>query len=208
MNAFALAAALAISSASATAATNLVSNGSFEASAQPASSWSQKSSIPGWTVGLRGVELRNHMVGSAFDGNTFVELDTTGNSFIAQCISTTTGQHYTLSLAYSARPGTASLAAHTNDILVMWDAKPVTVLSAVNATSENLWKTYTFDLVGTNGHSSVLSFWALGKSDSYGGSLDNVSLTSAVPEPGTYGMMLAGLGAVVLIALRKSRKIR
>ena len=46
-------------------------------------------------------------------------------------------------------------------------------------------------------------FQAAGKGDSLGTSLDNVSLTAAVPEPQTYALMLAGLGAMVLLSRRR-----
>ncbi|MEF7612788.1 FxDxF family PEP-CTERM protein [Aquincola sp. MAHUQ-54] len=196
-------AALAVTGFSANAATNLVTNGSFEATTQAAGTWNIYSSLPGWTSGPRGVELRNDVAGSAFDGNNFIELDTTGNSFIAQAIATSFGEHYTLSFSYSARPGTASLGAHSNDILVMWGLKPITLLSATNATSEHQWSTYSFDVTGSYGHSTVLSFWALGKSDTHGGSLDNISLTTPVPEPETYALMLGGLAALGMVARRR-----
>jgi len=206
--AVALAATLALTAATgAQAATNLVNNGSFESTLQPSGSWNIYRHIDGWTTGPRGVEVRDNVAGSAFDGNNFIELDTTGNSFIAQTIATTQGEHYTLSFAYSARPDTAGMRSNTNDILVMWGLKPVMLLSATNNTHDNQWTTYSFDVVGSKGSSTTLSFWAAGKSDSYGGSLDKVSLisnvTAPVPEPETYALMLAGLAAVFTIARRR-----
>ncbi|WP_295990568.1 FxDxF family PEP-CTERM protein [Rugamonas sp.] len=49
----------------------------------------------------------------------------------------------------------------------------------------------------------LLTFKAVGTSDSLGTSLDNVRLTAAVPEPETYGMLLAGLGLMGFIARRR-----
>jgi hypothetical protein len=51
-------------------------------------------------------------------------------------------------------------------------------------------------------------FAASGKSDSYGGSLDDVSLTrvAPVPEPEFYAMLLAGLGLMAKIARRRKSK--
>ena len=37
---------------------------------------------------------------------------------------------------------------------------------------------------------------ATGNSDSYGTSLDNVSVTAAIPEPSTYALMFGGLAAI------------
>ncbi|URI06348.1 DUF642 domain-containing protein [Aquincola tertiaricarbonis] len=202
--------AVAFAATGAQAATNLVTNGSFESTLQASGTWNIYRHIDGWTTGLKGVEVRDNVAGRAFDGSNFVELDTTANSLIAQTIATNYGEHYTLSFAYSARPGTAGMRSNTNDILVKWGATPVTLLSATNSTSNNQWTTYSFDVVGSKGHSTTLSFWATGKSDSYGGSLDNVSLisnvTAPVPEPETYALMLAGLAAVTTIARRRSRQ--
>jgi hypothetical protein len=58
-----------------------------------------------------------------------------------------------------------------------------------------------------------LAFSAKGASDSFGGSLDNVSLVSfeaspnvtPVPEPESYAMLIAGLGLMVAIARRRSQ---
>lgn len=201
---------VAFAATGAQATTNLVTNGSFESTLQPSGSWNIYRHIDGWTTGPKGVEVRDNVAGSAFDGSNFIELDTTANSFISQSIATTYGEHYTLSFAYSARPGTAGMRASTNDILVMWGLQPVTLLSATNSTSSNQWQTYSFDVVGSKGASTTLSFWAAGKSDSFGGALDNVSVisnvTAPVPEPETYALMLAGLAAVLTIARRRSRQ--
>lgn len=202
--------AFAFAGTAAQASTNLVANGSFEAQSQASGTWSNYRHITGWTTGPRGVEVRNNVVGSAFDGANFIELDTTGNSFIAQTIATTFGEHYTLSFAYSGRPNTGGLRGNSNDILVMWGLQPVTLVGSNNATGAHQWNTYSFDVVGSHGASTTLSLWAVGKSDSLGGSLDNVSLisnvTAPVPEPETYALMLAGLAAVATIARRRAPK--
>ena len=52
----------------------------------------------------------------------------------------------------------------------------------------------------------MLSFSAQGTSDSYGGSIDNISVTSAVPEPESYVMLLAGMGLIGAVARRRQGK--
>jgi hypothetical protein len=59
---------------------NLVSNGGFEATDQGNGSWNIYSNLPGWDGGVAGIELRNNVAGTAFEGKNFVELDTTRNS--------------------------------------------------------------------------------------------------------------------------------
>ena len=181
-------------------AANLVTNGSFEANAMPTGSWSIYPTLTGWT-GTPNIELRNNVAGAAFDGVNYVELDTYSNSGMFQDIATTAGAHYALSFAYSPRPGTGN----TNDINVLWNGSLVTPLAGTNGSGSHHWTVFNFDVVGGAGTTSRLTFNAAGVSDSYGGSLDAVSLTSAVPEPETYALMLAGLGAMVFIGRRRKQ---
>ena len=185
----------------ASAATNLVQNGSFEDNAQASGSWNIYSSLTGWT-GTPNIELRNNVAGQAYDGVNFVELDTTGNSGMYQDVATTAGAHYTLSFAYSARPNTGN----TNGLSVLWNGSLVSALAGSNPTSVNNWSLLSFDVIGGIGATSRLVFNAAGLSDSYGGSLDAVSVTSPVPEPQTYALMLAGICAVFFMGRRRNKR--
>lgn len=172
---------------------NLVVNGSFEADAQTAGTWSILS-LSGWTG---SAELRNNVAGTASDGVNFVELDTTGNSSMFQTFSGLSGI-YDLSFDYSARPGVDKAS---NPIQAWWNG---TLLATVTGNgigkTDNNWLTLDFLVSGTG--SDILTFAAVGTSDGLGGSLDNVILT-AVPEPETYGMMLVGLGLMGFVARRR-----
>ncbi len=190
-------------SACAAQASNLVVNGSFEqvsaTNAQAASSYGIYSSIVGW-VGAPDIEVRDNVAGVAQDGSNFVELDTTGNSGMSQVI--TGSGWYNLSFWFSAREG---VAAGSNGINFSFGSLSGQVLTNVaGASSGNVWQQYT-GLVNLNGP-TTLSFSAAGRSDSLGGSLDNVSVTTAVPEPESYAMMLAGLGLMGAIARRRKSK--
>jgi hypothetical protein len=192
----------AFAAASAYAApVELVTNGSFEDlnghTVLASGTWDIYNNIPGWHGIDNGIEVRNNVAGTAFDGHNFVELDTTANSAMDQVINTTAGQHYTLSFAYENRPG---VALASQGVQVFWGAQNLGTFN--NAAS---WTTATFDVVGNAGNTK-LKFLAVGTSDSYGTSLDKVSLTSAVPEPETYGMLLAGLALVGFAARRKAEK--
>ena len=195
-----LALALSLVALGAQASTNLVTNGSFEDNIQGPNSWKIYDSLNGWTANpVLGIELRNDIAGKAQQGVNYVELDTTANSSIQQTINSTGWVN--LSFWYSARPNTGA----TNDLTFSFGNVSGTVLSGVsNSTDIHNWQHYT-QLVnlGTSG-SSALTFSAAGPSDSFGGSLDNISVT-AVPEPETYALLLAGLGLMGAISRRRNK---
>lgn len=157
--------------------------------------------MPGWTTGNAGVEIRNNAVGTAQEGSQFVELDTTTNSWISQVIKATEGQEYTLSFWYS--PRIARTSAEDNRIEVWWNDKLVEAVEGIGGTA-HVWKEYLVVLSGvTVAASNTLKFAAAGTPNSFGGSLDNVSLT-ATPLPGA--ALLFGTSIAGFLAARKRRK--
>jgi len=189
-------------------ANNLLVNGSFEDTVLKSGQWHVLPTINGWSVDLTsGVEIRNNIAGTAQDGVNFVELDThqnkpfdaSTNSSIWQSVHTIAGASYTLSWWYSPR---ISTAANTNDLSVFWNDTLLMTNTGAGSKSHQ-WQQFSFDVVGTGG-SDVIKFMAGGKQDTYGGSLDNVSLLAApVPEPGTISLVLAGISAVGLMLFRR-----
>lgn len=196
---FVQAAILAVIASSAHASTELITNGSFEAEVLADGTWANFANLTGWTGGAHGIELRNNVVGAAYDGHNFVELDTSANSSMTQTVATTAGALYNLSFAFSPRE---NLGIKSNGIKVYWDNVLVGSYKAAGGPNGNVWSTESLVLTGT-GSSSVLTFKAFGTSDSLGSSLDAVSLTTAVPEPETYAMLLAGLGMMGVVARRR-----
>ena len=174
----------------------LLVNGSFEADHQSAGTWANYSNLTGWTGGEHGIELRNNVAGVAAQGVNFVELDTNKNSNMFQSVQTVLGQHYTLTFQFENRPG---VAISSQGLSVDWGGAEI---AHVNNSLNGTWETRTYSLIG-DGSAMKLKFIATGTSDSYGSSLDNVSLTTAVPEPETYAMLLAGLGLVGVVARRR-----
>jgi len=183
-------------------ATNLVTNGSFESTVQGSGTYGVYTTLPGWDTW--SVEVRNNVAGIAQDGANFVELDTTKNSSISQNISIATAGAYQLSFWYDSRPDNGTLPTDTNLLAWTFGANSGSILNNWTTDVQGDWTNYTgtFNLAaGLVG----LSFAAGGTSDSYGGSLDNVSVT-LVPEPESYAMLLAGLGLMGAIARRRTAR--
>jgi len=185
----------------ASAAVDLVTNGSFEIDSQASGTWNIYNSLTEWT-GSTNIKLRNNVAGTAYEGGNFIELDTYSNSSLSQLLVGTPGS-YQLSFWYSARPGTGA----TNDLTFTVDGSaPVTVLNgASNAGSDHKWLNYS-TIINFDGN-GLLTFNASGISDSYGGSLDMVSFTSPIPESEIYVMLLIGLGLLRFAAHRKKKNI-
>lgn len=203
----ALTAALALALPS-QAAANLVVNGGFEAIEVSSGSWLNVSSMPGWSLltgsgnGFQGsgFEVRNDVDGSAYEGQNFIELDTNGNTSIAQSFANlVAGASYQLSFAYAPRQDVAS---GSNGIQVMWNGQQLGSTLTAQGGNVQGWTLYSFDVSALAG-SNQLSFRAVGRSDGFGGSLDAVSLVSQVPEPTSYALMLAGLFAVAALKRRR-----
>ena len=198
-------------------AQNLVTNGSFESTTtanvpgQAPGTWDVYTSIVGWT-GMPNIEVRNNVSGVAQDGHNFVELDTHPTSYSSSTNSTMyqdilgTGT-VNLSFYFSARPGTGA----TNDLGFSFGSYTDNHLLAgtSNNSSSHNWMQYTLNNFQLNASGTTrLSFYALGTADTYGGSLDNVVITSvtAVPEPETYALLLAGLGLMGAAVRRQKRQ--
>lgn len=192
--------------ASGSASAASIVNGSFEDNSVANGTWNifYNGSVNGWSSGPSpdyGIEIRNNVAGQAYDGVNFVELDTTRNSVAYQGITTTAGEVYNLSFAYSTRPGVTG-PADTNNLSVFWNGASLGTFGGINASSTtNNWILYTVQVTGTG--ADVLRFAATGTSDSYGGSLDAVSITTAVPEPEIYAMMGLGLSLLGWVGRRK-----
>jgi hypothetical protein len=178
-------------------ASNIVVNGSFELPALANPSWSLFDSIPGWSLASGpAIEVQNHVAGNPFDGNQFVELDSTAESAIFQDLPTLAGVQYYLSFAFSPRPGVA-----VNSMGVLWNGSSVTT---VNATGTGLldtsWTVYTFTVTASS-TTTRLQFSGLGPSDSLGEYVDAVSVEQT-PEPSSIMLCFGGL----LFAAAKYRK--
>lgn len=188
---------MAFASAATATPVNLIKDGSFESVALSNKVAKSLSSLAGWQVGANQVEVRNNIVGTAYDGNNFVELDVKKNSWISQSFATVIGQTYEVSFFYSPRVG---VTANSNEILASVSGDSLLVSGSGVGNAGNLWAEYSF-LFTADESSETLTFSAEGLSDSRGGSLDAVSVT-AVPEPASWSIVLVGLAGLGLIRRR------
>lgn len=184
--------------AGAAQASNIVINGSFEDPVVASGTYIWTDDLYGWTIdGDKKVEVRNNVVGAAYDGKNYVELDSdVGNMGIWQTLNTVIGQAYQITFAYSPR---MNQPASTNPIAVTWNgtALPGSPFTGTGGPSGNNWVIYTFNVVADS-IASTLKFTASGTSDTLGGGIDAVSV-SAVPLPGAallFGSALLGAGVL------------
>jgi hypothetical protein len=169
---------------------NLVVNGSFEADLIPLNSWSIRPTITGW-VGAPDIELQHDLEGNvAQDGVQLVELDTFYNSAMSQTLNAS--GLVELSFWFKPRIG---WGAGTQGIEVsLGSFSSVVMATATGIGPTPQWQRFSTQVdLGSSG-SAVLRFAAVGTSDMAGGLIDNVSVTavSAVPEPSTAALALAG----------------
>ncbi|OGG86184.1 hypothetical protein A2392_01850 [Candidatus Kaiserbacteria bacterium RIFOXYB1_FULL_46_14] len=169
------------------AETNLLANASFE---EPAidGQWEHISDPVDWVVkkaGDTGTALmeiiRGYSGWLAADGEQFAELDSDESTRLIQTIPTIEDKEYTLSWAFSPRPG---LSTGNNQMEVFIDGDEVASNQADGTANTNTdWETHTYSFVG-DGNDVEVTFADATPSDGYGALLDNVSLTCN-PDTGT-----------------------
>lgn len=168
--------------------TNLVVNGDFELpEVTNSSKWQifPSDEVPGWTVEWAGVypeapatanlELHEGVLMPAYDGDQSVEMDTDWSSAngepasvkIYQDIETCAGGEYTLSYAWSPRPG-----HNDNAMKVYWGES----LVGNHSGSASGWNLEIVTSLTASGAATRLKFIETGNPDSLGMFLDAVSV--------------------------------
>lgn len=180
---------------------NLIINGGFESSSFNGSFTTYaagSSALTGWTIGQDSVDLVNNYWQPA-SGSFSLDLSGNNDGTISQSFATAIGQKYVVSFDMAANPD--DMNDPIKYMQVGLSQQGLYTFSAQGHTHQNMgWTMQSFSFVATD-VSSTLHFASLQESAS-GVALDNISVT-AVPEPETYAMLLAGLGLMGAITRRR-----
>jgi len=161
----------------------MVVNGGFEQPTIPNGTWNNFTSIPGWSLSFGPeVDIVNNLpgLGVPYEGQNFIELDSSASSGIYQDVSTKPRQCYTLKFAISPRP---KRPASDNKIRVLWNGSILDDLSAGAGGNTTSWSVYTYTVTGSVGSTTRLEFQDTGPSNAHGMFLDAVSLENCDFEP-------------------------
>jgi hypothetical protein len=160
------------------AASNIVTNGSFETG--DFSGWTQGGNTGSAFVGWSGTFGR-----SCQDGHNCAFLRAVGSDeTLSQTLSDVVGTDYTLMFWLGA------VGNDPSDFSVSWDGG-TPLLSATDPITGSLWTQYSYTVTGTGSDTIQFAF----RDDPQYIYLDNVSV-SATPEPATLGLLAAGLMAM------------
>ncbi len=154
--------------------------------------------LNGWSVDSGSVDLINNYWSPA-SGNYSLDLNGSSAATISQSFATTIGQSYSVSFDMAGNTDGGG-----NKIITAGVTGDHTFTFDISGKSHGSmgWTTQTFTFQA-NSALSTLHFSGDSSNTYYGAALDNVTVTAAVPEPETYGMLLLGLGLLGVIARRK-----
>jgi hypothetical protein len=212
-----------------TAGATIVTNGSFEdgtgigsvfstpfddLGTPDNSSWDiyTGTSVTGWTSETNGIEIQTSGTLpfiDAYDGENYVELDTTANSGMQQVVQLSVGR-YELTFAFAPRinaPCSPIPCVSTNGVTYGIGNSAGDLFSLLadgpsSAVPWGQWTVFTHVFTVTTAGDYTLFFDATGRPESLGGLIDGVSI-AAVPVPAGGLLLLGALGGLAALRRRK-----
>jgi hypothetical protein len=169
--------------------------------------WDIYSKIANWDIEkvngkrAKGIEVQKNTVYNAQSGAYYIELDGDLNSSISQSLFLTSGDYQ---LSFSYRPRTNK----KNDNTILFSVENIFSSSVDGVSSAYTdWDTVTRNFTvkeGSDGNFD-LQFTAAGKSSTYGGFIDSVSVRSvATPIPSSLALLLSGVAGFVVLKRKKA----
>jgi hypothetical protein len=165
--------------------------------------WDTFGSLPGWAADTDGVEVQGQFTIplTPYDGDYYVELDTSQNSGINQTIALGIGR-YLMSFAFSPRQASTTTNAISYGIDGLF-SDLVNGPGGALSTIVGEWTMVTREFVVASAGDYSMFFDAASKSDSYGGFIDDIKV-SAVPVPAAGFLLFGALGGLAALRRRKA----
>ncbi|WP_432377787.1 choice-of-anchor C family protein [Duganella sp. P38] len=199
----AIASAAALLLAMPMAHANLIQNGGFETTSYSGSHFTDVNQgstlIAPWNVSGSVDLIKSYW--TAAEGQYSIDLNGNGEGRISQSFSTVAGQAYTVSFWLAGNP---DIGGQTKwlEAGIVGDGSHAYEFSTVHrATYAMGWSEQRFSFVAS-GINSTLFFQGDARNGVGGAALDNIVVTTAVPEPSIYVMLLVGAGLMGLAARR------
>ena len=201
---FSLLVGATILSGSAVASENLIKNGSFEES-RAVGPFDGNTTPVEWTRESGTVDL----IGSywqAQQGTQSIDLFGDSPGTIYQDITTVEGETYRLEYYQSYNPDSAD-TSQSVAVSFGGNLRQTSFTNGSASRTQMNWQLFSSDFVASSTTTRIrFSGQTLASNNqAYGAALDSVSVI-AIPEPGEWAMMAAGLGAIALITRRRRQK--
>jgi hypothetical protein len=196
-----------------TAGATILTNGSFESSSLTitngfgAQFGTSTTALPGWNAVSNGIfwYFQTAQFGTAEDGSKFVEYDETGS--LSQSFAVTAGTHYNVSFWAGLRSDaegspsiTASIGLGSGTAAGTLSEAATGLTRVGTGSTPSGWQEFSFNFTPDTSTTATLTLasgtWAC---------VDNVSVTSSVPEPSTVSLVVVGMISLLAYAWQKRR---